>query len=133
VGLAIDYVMVQRKEAQLTSAVSDCGGRIGSIPFWPIGTEYRNTMIRLPDENCLNRLHIANLVRGWVGIAFPDSQFSLADRAMLLEKLRNCQLYMVRNGTMIPLDRQSVSGEPARALEPAFGGGAKPESSPPAR
>lgn len=36
-GLTFDYFHVAQKERQLASAVSACGGTLGSIPFWPLG------------------------------------------------------------------------------------------------
>ena len=103
VGLTIDYFNVARKERQLSAAVSDCGGRLGSIPAWPLGTEYRITLNKVPDDDELIRLALANRMRGWVGIAFVDCEIDRKNQNRLRARLQNCYLFVVRNGTMSAL------------------------------
>jgi hypothetical protein len=106
-GLACDYGIVRQKERRLSAAVSDCGGRNGSIPLWPIGTEYRIALNRVPDENQLKRLQIANEMRGWVGIAF-DCPLSDTDRLRLTKLLPKCHLSIVRDRRRVPLTHDAL-------------------------
>jgi hypothetical protein len=64
VALAFDYWNVTRKEKLLSNAVSRIGGRNGSIPVWPLGTEYRITLTAVPNAEQLEELKIANQMRG---------------------------------------------------------------------
>ena len=103
VGLVIDYVNVGRKEKLLSRAVSQCGGRIGSIPVWPLGTEYRITLSSVPSNSQLHSLRIANHMRGWVGIAFNDCEISQEESKRLLVALPKCHLYIIKDGEMLPV------------------------------
>ena len=103
VGLSMDYINVSRKERQLSAVVSNCGGRFGSIPVWPLATEYRIKLSKVPDDDELKQLAIANKMRGWVGIAFEDCEIDSKDKHRLRAGLQNCFLFIVRNGTMTPL------------------------------
>ena len=104
IALAIDYRNVTRKEKLLFSAISQIGGRSGSIPWWPLGTEYRITLTSIPTREQLTQLKIANTMRGWVGIAFEDCDLTADDRDRLREVLVQCHLYVVQDGKMIPLE-----------------------------
>lgn len=104
IALAIDYRNVTRKEKLLFSAISEIGGRSGSIPLWPLGTEYRITLTSIPTREQLAQLKIANIMRGWVGIAFEDCELNADDRDRLREVLVRCHLYVVQDGKMIPMD-----------------------------
>lgn len=91
---------------------------MGSIPVWPLGTEYRITLARVPDDKELRDLEIANKMRGWVGIAFQDVEISADDHQRLRSKLQDCHLFVVRDGTMKPLGHiEEESDEPADATE----------------
>ncbi|HET6879791.1 MAG TPA: hypothetical protein VFI31_06540 [Pirellulales bacterium] len=103
VGLAIDYVNVARKERLLLNAVSECDGRLGSIPVWPLGTEYRITLTSVPSKSQLRALAIANEMRGWVGIAFNNCVISQEDSERLLVALPNCHLFVVKEDGTIPM------------------------------
>ena len=109
IGLPIDYLNVVRKERQLSTAVSNCGGRIGSIPVWPLGTEYRITLTKVPDDDELRQLGIANKMRGWVGIAFQECEINGKDQARLQSGLQNCHLFVNRKDTMTPLGHTEES------------------------
>lgn len=121
-AFAIDYWNVTRKEKLLSSAVSQIGGRIGSIPLWPIGTEYRIALNAVPTSGQLDQLKVANEMRGWVGIAFVDCELTGDERDRLRVILDRCHLYLVQNGTMVPLD--DVDGMPTNhPLQPSGGVG----------
>ena len=102
-ALAIDYWNVTRKEKRLSIAVSQIGGRNGSVPFWPLGTEYRITLTAIPTAGQLDQLKIANEMRGWVGIAFEDCGLTADDRDCLRRNLERCHLFVVQDGKMSPL------------------------------
>jgi hypothetical protein len=104
VALSIDYWNVTRKEKLLSGAVSQIGGRNGSIPMWPLGTEYRITLNAIPTPGQLDQLKIANEMRGWVGIAFTNCELTADDRDRLRVILDSCHLYVVQNGRMSPMD-----------------------------
>ncbi|PAY19185.1 hypothetical protein CKO51_12565 [Rhodopirellula sp. SM50] len=104
VALAIDYWNVTRKERLLSNAVSQIGGRIGSIPSWPLGTEYRITLAAFPTPGQWEQLKIANKMRGWVGIAFEDCELTAYERHRLRRDLERCHLFVVQDGKMGPMD-----------------------------
>ncbi len=105
VALAVDYWNVTRKERLLSMAVSRIGGRSGSIPVWPLGTEYRITLTAVPNAQQLAELRIANQMRGWVGIAFEDCDLNQKDVDRIRENLPTCHLFVVQDGTMTTLTR----------------------------
>lgn len=94
--LSLDYVNVKRKEGLLSSAVLEIGGRSSSIPFWPLGTEYRITLTAIPTLDQLEALKITNRMRGSVAIAFEDSEPTADDLASLRENLNRCHLFVVQ-------------------------------------
>lgn len=102
--LVLDYALVRSKEHRLSSAVSELGGQMGSLPTWPLGTEYRITFERPLDQKELDRLKIANRMRGWVGIAFRDCELSETERSTARKALPACHLFVVRDDTMVPMD-----------------------------
>jgi hypothetical protein len=102
-GLAIDYAVVRHKERSLAAAVLECGGQMGSIPAWPIGTEYRITFDHALDEKQLHRLDIANQMRGWKGVVFRDCELSNEDRTRMSAAFANCHLFIIRDGRMDPM------------------------------
>ncbi|XZE35657.1 hypothetical protein SH501x_001160 [Pirellulaceae bacterium SH501] len=108
IALAIDYWNVVRKERLLSSAVSQIGGRNGSIPLWPLGTEYSITLTSLPTSEQLEKLRIANKMRGWVGTAFENCELTVEDVDRIRRNLDRCHLYVVRDGKMIPMSEGST-------------------------
>lgn len=106
----IDYWNVRRKEKQLTSAVAAIGGRNGSIPAYPLGTEYRIVLNSVPDAKQLEDLQIANHLRGWVGIALEDCELSEEDVSRIKASLPACHLFLV--------DEKETTLQPLSATEP---------------
>lgn len=104
VVLAVDYAVVRSKERRLSLAVSELGGRIGSLPSWPLGTEYRISFQRPLNRKELDQLEIANRMRGRVGIAFRNCELSETERSNAREALPHCHLFVDRNGKMVRMD-----------------------------
>ncbi len=96
--LAVDYARVRAKERRLSSIVSDIGGQVASVPAWPIGTEYRITFERALNDEELERLVIANEMRGWVGIAFRNCELSVSDREKIEAAFPKCHLFVRGSG-----------------------------------
>ena len=120
IALALDYWNVTRKEKLLSTAVSGIGGRSGSIPVWPLGTEYRITLTSVPNQEQLNNLRIANQMRGWVGIAIEDCDLNQNDVDRMRQNLPACHLFVVKNGKMTPLaGAVQNADEPSDAPESA--------------
>jgi len=104
VALAIDYLRVRAKDRRVFHAISQCGGRCGSIPVWPLGTEYRITFYRALTSDELGQLRELNSLRGCVGVAFVDCELSAEQAREATAKLHNCGLYRVIEGEMSALD-----------------------------
>ena len=114
-----DIANISRKEKRLSRAVRSIGGRSGSIPVWPLGTEYRVTLTALPNDSQLEELKIANRLRGWVGIAFEDCDLSEKDVSELLTALPYCHLFVVNGRGLVPFSAiRPEMGEPSDAPQP---------------
>lgn len=103
IALVIDYGNVTRKEKLLSNAVSRIGGRNGSIPVWPLGTEYRITLTAIPTPEQFDQLKVANQMRGWVGIAFEGCELTAEDADRLQRNLERCHLFVVQDGELSPI------------------------------
>ena len=110
VALAIDYVRVRAKNRRAFHAISQCGGRMGSIPCWPFGTEYRITFSRALTSDELDQLGELNSLRGFVGVAFVDCELSTDQVREATARLHNCALYRVIDGEMSALNGQAKAG-----------------------
>jgi hypothetical protein len=81
--------------------IRELGGRIGSIPFWPFGCEYRITFrdCRLSEDD-LQRLVVLNDLTGRnsVGIAFVDTNLTEMDVKRLRTLLPHCGVVRRVNG-----------------------------------
>lgn len=108
IALVIDYWDVERKEKLLSNVVLQIGGRNGSIPAWPLGTEYHITLTAIPTPEQLEQLTIANKMRGWVGIAFEDCEMTVDDGDRLRRSLDRCHLFVVKDGRMRLMDSAST-------------------------
>lgn len=109
----VDSVNISRNEQRLSRAVKTIGGRSGSIPVWPFGTEYRITLTAVPNEEQIGELTVANRLRGWVGIAFEDCKLSDRDVSELLTQLPKCHLFTVDENHLTPLEmRRPRTDEP---------------------
>ena len=105
VGLPTDYILVRNKIARVATAVSECGGKMGSIPLWPLGSESRVSFRHTLSSQQLDRLAELNSLRGTVGVAFVDCELSEVEIKDALAKLPNCALFRVNsnNSTSAPL------------------------------
>ena len=89
-SLLVDYAVVRSKEQRLRAAVGQLGGRMYSIPLWPLGTEYRISFRRPLTASQLDRLSIANSMRGYVGILFHQCELTEAERIQTQRALSEC-------------------------------------------
>ena len=103
VGLTTDYCCVTAKERRVFHAISQSGGRCGSIPAWSLGTEYRVTFPNALSSQELAQLHELNTLRGWVGVAFVDCELSDDQIREAIPSLPRCKLFHVVNGDMSQL------------------------------
>ncbi|WP_182867997.1 hypothetical protein [Stieleria mannarensis] len=117
-ALAIDSWNMSRKEKLLSNAVSRIGGRMGSIPLWPLGAEYRITLTAIPTADQLDELKIANTMRGWVGIALEDCELTSNDVDRLSIRLQRCHLFVTRDGRMSPIHK-AVSKRTNQRMPPS--------------
>jgi hypothetical protein len=104
-ALLIDHILIEAKERRVSHAISRCGGRMGSIPFWPMGTEYRVTFPRPLTSRELDELAELNSLRGSVGVAFIDCELSKDQIDEARRKLPNCALIRVIEGNASILGR----------------------------
>jgi len=104
VSLVVDYLLVEAKDDRVFGAISRCDGRCASIPFWPLGTEYRVTFPRALTSAELKQLDEINSLRGAVGVAFVDCELSANQVREAMAKLHNCRLYRIRDGERSVLD-----------------------------
>lgn len=105
-GLVADYIRVRSKDSRVFAVVSQCGGRCGSIPVWPLGTEYRISFQQPLTSHQLDQLVELNSLRGWVGVAFVECEISAAEIDVTEKKLSICHLFRVIDGEMRPLNFQ---------------------------
>ena len=114
----VDIVNISRKEKRLSRVIRSIGGRSGSIPVWPLGTEYRVTLTAVPNDSQLEDLKIANRLRGWVGIAFEDCDLAEKDVSQLLTALPDCHLFIVNGRGLISFGSiRPEMGEPSDTIE----------------
>ena len=102
-GLTTDYILVRNKDSRVGKAISECGGQFGSIPFWPLGSEYRVTFRGPLTSQQLSKLAELNSLRGSVGVAFVDCEFSEAEVNETFTKLAHCILFQVSGSNSTPL------------------------------
>lgn len=101
--LVVDYALVRSKERHLSSVVFDLGGRMGSLPFWPIGTEYVISFRRRLNQSELHRLQIANRMRGSVLIYFY-CELSNTEKTMARAALPACRLIVVQGSEIVRIE-----------------------------
>lgn len=105
--LTVDYIRVRARIGRVSHSISRFGGRCGSIPFWPIGAEYRITLPRALTSIELCDLAELNSLRGTVHVAFVDCELSTDQTLETIEKLHGCKLYRVINGKWSALENDS--------------------------
>jgi len=103
IGLIVDYQLVRAKERRVSGVISASGGRMASIPLWPLGTEYRITFPHTLTAKQLADLSEANRLRGWVGIAFDAAEITPEEAHMMREALPRCHLFQRVEGRLKPL------------------------------
>lgn len=104
VGLPTDYFLARNKNTRVAKAVSECGGGMGSIPIWPLGTEYRITFRSPLTTQQLDRLTELNSLRGTVRIAFVDCELSDDEVNEAVARLPNCLLIKVNDNNSTRLE-----------------------------
>jgi len=95
VWLTIDSIVVEFKEARISHLVVGCGGTMGSIPMWPLGTEYRIVLKKRLTLNQVRQLTLLNRMRGWVGVAFQDCDYSTKEIQKIRQILNRCHLFCI--------------------------------------
>ena len=84
------------------AVVSDLGGRIGSIPCWPLGDEIRvefhGKQFSTDEPNRLAALNSLTS-RHTIGIIFADTNLTRDDIILVRRLLPQCVLIRVVNGT----------------------------------
>jgi len=97
-----DYHRVDARDRRVAAAVVRCGGRMGSLPFWPFGTEYRISVTRPLSENELEALGELNTLRGTVTVAFVDCELTQHELELAKKYLHLCHLFRIANDRVIP-------------------------------
>lgn len=93
--LAADYVMVRAKDSRAGSVVHQLGGKMYSIPLWPLGTEYRVSFDSSPTVEQIQELRILNHLRDSVSVAFPECSYSKDQVNKIKETLSQCHLFSI--------------------------------------
>jgi len=97
-----DYRGVNARDRRVSAAVVRCGGRMGSLSFWPFGTEYRISLTRPLGEKELKSLVELNALRGSVAVAFVDCELTRQELEVATRHLDHCHLFRISNGQVIP-------------------------------
>ena len=103
--LTFDYFRVEAKDRRVSNAVSRLGGRMGSLPLWPIGTEYYVTFPRELNEDELDSLVELNALRGHVGVQFLDCDLSETQQELIRRKLASCFVLWYNADTVVRLNK----------------------------
>lgn len=100
----MDYAAVQYKDSHVSRIVSNLGGKTGSIPAWPLGTEYRISFESPLTMEQINFLTPLNDLRGDVWVAFPECAFSENEVRDIRSKLYRCHLHSItEDNSLVPL------------------------------
>jgi hypothetical protein len=75
---------------------------MGSLSFWPFGTEYRISLTRPLAEKELKSLVELNALRGSVAVAFVDCELTQQELENATRHLDHCHLFQISNGQVIP-------------------------------
>ena len=98
-----DYLITASRATALAQTVRDCGGTMGSIPAWPVGTDYRIRFDRPLTESELDRLRGLNSLRGIVNIAFVGCELTPEQVSRTRQALPRCRLFKVVHHESVPL------------------------------
>jgi hypothetical protein len=85
-----DYRGVNARDRRVPAAVVRCGGRMGSLSFWPFGTEYRISLTRPLAEKELKSLVELNALRGSVAVAFVDCELTQQELEIVTRHSDQC-------------------------------------------
>ncbi len=102
VAMIWDYRRVDAKDRRVSVAVARCGGRMNSLPFWPLGTEYRISVTHPWSEEELESLSELNTLRGSVAVAFVDCELTQHELGIARKHLSKCHLFRISNGQLAP-------------------------------
>ena len=97
--LVFDYMRVGAKESHVATAVSRLGGKIGSLPAWPLGTEYYITFTRALTDSELKSMDEVNSLRGYVIVKFNGCALNEFERNRIKERLAMCHVLWEYGGT----------------------------------
>jgi len=102
--LTVDYFRVEAKDRRVATAVSRLGGRMGSLPLWPLGTEYHISFSRALNDDELDSLAELNSLRGHVGVMFSDCDLSETQEGQIRRKLASCFVLWDHADTVVRLN-----------------------------
>lgn len=102
-----DYRRVNARDRRVTAAIVRCDGQMGSLPFWPFGSEYRIRLTRPLTENELKSLVELNALRGSVAVAFVDCDLTQHEFEIAARHLDHCHLFEISNGHVTPWTSRS--------------------------
>ena len=98
--LLLDYFLVEAKNRRVAKVVTRQGGRMRSLPVWPLGAEYWISFPHPLGSQELDELMELNTLRGSVVVAFVDCNPTQNQIHEATLKLRNCRLRRVAGSEM---------------------------------
>jgi hypothetical protein len=104
VWLSVRHCLGQAALARAAAVIGELGGKCGSIPFEPVGTEVRISFTKNSlSRQQLTRLTLLNSLppRYSVGILFADTNLTSEDVRWLHESIPRCGIRLYRNDKMI--------------------------------
>lgn len=107
-ALIVDYARVQARDVRVGTSIKEFGGRMTSIPVWPLGAEYGISFPHPLSTEQIDQLKELNSLRGTVGIAFIECELSEKQKHELATKFPNCFVFQVFGNDTIPVRRKEI-------------------------
>lgn len=92
IALAIDNWNVTRKAKLFSNSVSQIGGRNGSSPVWPLGTEYRITLTAIDPHSSTVRPTQVRMAKRFSRLACKDLQLNPLSGERCQQRVENASL-----------------------------------------
>jgi hypothetical protein len=102
--LTVDYFRVEARDRRVAAAVARLGGRMGSLPLWPMGTEYHISFSHALTGDELGSLAELNSLRGHVGVKFSDCDLSEMQQEQIRRNLASCFVLWDNGDTVVRLN-----------------------------